>query len=159
MKNYYLAYGSNLNSVQMHSVQMHRRCPDAVILGTGEIRNYELLFRKSLTGAYLTIEPKRGARVPVAVWEVSDRDIKRLDGYEGYPKYYYKKDIPITYTGIVSGKKYKCTAFAYIMHEDRPIGVPTYRYISTCLLGYNRFGFDSRFLLRAERRSRKEVQR
>ena len=40
----------------MKEVQMARRCPDAVLSGTGRIRGYELLFNGSLTGCYATIE-------------------------------------------------------------------------------------------------------
>ena len=53
MKKFYLAYGSNLNVKQMQF-----RCPDARIVGTAEISNYQLLFKGSKTGSYLTIEPK-----------------------------------------------------------------------------------------------------
>lgn len=63
MKRYYLAYGSNLNIAQMRF-----RCPDAMIVGTAVIQDYELLFKGSKSGAYLTIERKDGARVPVGVW-------------------------------------------------------------------------------------------
>lgn len=52
-KRYYIAYGSNLNLRQMKM-----RCPTAKVMGTAVIKNYELLFKGSLTGAYLTIEPK-----------------------------------------------------------------------------------------------------
>ena len=69
MKKYYLAYGSNLNVAQMRF-----RCPDAMVVGAAVIPDYELLFKGSLTGAYLTIEPKQGAQVPVGVWEVSLAD-------------------------------------------------------------------------------------
>ena len=74
MKKYYLAHGSNLN-VQ----QMKFRCPTARIVGTSIIRNYELLYKGSKTGSYLTIEKKKGSVVPVAVWEVTADDEKRLD--------------------------------------------------------------------------------
>ena len=62
----YIAYGSN-----MSEVQMARRCPDAVLLGTGRIRGYELLFKGSLTGCYATIEKKADAFVPVVFWRIS----------------------------------------------------------------------------------------
>ena len=65
-KRYYIAYGSNLNIRQMRM-----RCPSARIIGTSEIPDYELLFKGSKTGSYLTIESKEGSRVPVAAWEVS----------------------------------------------------------------------------------------
>lgn len=54
-KKYYLAYGSNLSMGQMAE-----RCPDAVYVGTAEIADYQLLFKGSLTGSYLTIEKKKG---------------------------------------------------------------------------------------------------
>ena len=74
MKKFYLAYGSNLNVKQMQF-----RCPDARIVGTAEIPNYQLLFKGSKTGSYLTIEPKQGCTVPAAVWSVSERDELALD--------------------------------------------------------------------------------
>ena len=115
MKRYYLAYGSNLNVRQMKW-----RCPTAKAIGTAIIKDYELLFKGSKTGAYLTIEPKVGAEVPVAVWAVEPSDELNLDRYEGYPTFYYKAelDLPVRY---FSGKTVVRTAFVYIMHEERPL--------------------------------------
>ena len=138
MKRYYLAYGSNLNIAQMQF-----RCPDAVIVGTAVIPDYELLFKGSLTGAYLTIEPKQGSQVPVGVWEVSLTDELRLDRYEGFPSFYYKKEMRIPVVDIRTGKTKLRDAFVYIMHEDRKLGVPTSFYVRTCLEGYRDFGFDT----------------
>ena len=152
-KRYYLAYGSNLNVEQMKW-----RCPTAVPLGTAFIEDYELLFKGSRTGSYLTIEPKEGARVPVAVWEVQKRDEAALDRYEGYPAFYYKKEMEITYRGIQSKRERKRRAFVYIMHEDRPLGMPSEGYVSTCLTGYRSFGLDADYLYKAVERSRTEVQ-
>lgn len=141
MKKYYLAYGSNLNVAQMRW-----RCPDARALGTATIEDYRLLFKGSKTGSYLTIEPQEGAQVPVAVWEVSEEDEKRLDRYEGFPTFYYKKELELTFTGIKTGKKRKRKCFAYIMHEDRPIGIPSRSYVETCIEGYRDFGFNLKYL-------------
>lgn len=141
MKKYYLAYGSNLNVAQMRW-----RCPDARALGTATIEDYRLLFKGSKTGSYLTIEAKEGAQVPVAVWEVSEEDEKRLDRYEGFPTFYYKKELELTFTGIKTGKKRKRKCFVYIMHEDRPIGIPSRSYVETCIEGYRDFGFNLKYL-------------
>ena len=138
MKRYYLAYGSNLNIAQMQF-----RCPDAVVVGTAVIPDYEFLFKGSLTGAYLTIEPKQGAHVPVGVWEVSLTDEFRLDRYEGFPSFYYKKEMRIPVVDIRTGKTKLRDAFVYVMHEDRKLGVPTSFYMRTCLEGYRDFGFDT----------------
>ena len=65
-KRYYLAYGSNLNRKQMEA-----RCPGAKPIGTALLEGYELLFKGSKTGFYLTIEPRADGVVPIAVWEVT----------------------------------------------------------------------------------------
>ena len=148
MKKYYLAYGSNLNIAQMQF-----RCPDATVVGTAVIPDYELLFKRILTGAYLTIEPKQGAQVPGGVWEVSAADELRLDRYEGFPRFYYKKEMRIPVKDIRTGKTRQRDAFVYVMHEDRKLGVPTSFYMRTCLDGYKDFGFDPDFLLAAYDRS------
>jgi hypothetical protein len=153
MKKYYLAYGSNLNIFQMQF-----RCPTARVVGTAEIKDYELLFKGSKTGSYLTIEPKVGASVPVAVWAVETADVAALDRYEGYPDFYYKKEVKAQYTGIKTGLKRTVTAFVYIMHEERSLGIPTNRYMRTCIEGYRAFGFDENILLDAVDRSYAEVQ-
>lgn len=143
-KRYYIAYGSNLNVPQMR-----RRCPDATILGTATLKDWELLFKGSQTGSYLTIEQTEDGSVPVVIWEVTEADEKALDRYEGFPHFYYKKGIKVQYKGIRTGKRRTVTAFVYIMHEDRPIGMPSALYMSTCLEGYDTFSFDHRVLMSA----------
>ena len=83
----YIAYGSN-----MVQEQMDYRCPDAKLIGTGYIAGARLEFY-----LHATVE-KTGDmrnRVPVAVWEISAADEKRLDRYEGYPSYYVKEEWPV----------------------------------------------------------------
>ena len=143
-KRYYIAYGSNLNVRQMRM-----RCPGARIIGTSEIHNYRLLFKGSKTGSYLTIEPEKGCSVPVAVWSVTDQDEWALDRYEGFPSFYYKKEMELPITGIKTGKVRRRKVFVYIMHEDRPFGVPSSFYMRTCAEGYRYFGFDVQTLLEA----------
>ena len=135
----YAAYGSNLNKEQMKW-----RCPDAVEFGTAVIKDYRLMFKGSMSGEYSTIEKEKGSEVPVGIWEVSARDIKHLDIYEGYPNFYYKK----TFVAECSdGKRHKI--FAYIMHEERELGIPSIHYVDTCAKGYKDFGFDLEILTEA----------
>lgn len=145
----YLAYGSNLNIVQMII-----RCPDAKFYGTAEINDYELLFKGSKTGAYLTIERRKGSNVPVGVWAVTERDINALDRYEGFPAFYYKKEFRQQIWGRDSEDLGVRDCFAYIMHEDRRIGIPSPVYINTCREGYKDFGFDINILMDAVMRSK-----
>ena len=51
----------------------------------------------------------------------------------------------------------KLTAFAYIMHEERKLGIPTSAYIRTCVDGYRQFGFDLKHLRKAMDISEREV--
>lgn len=141
----YAAYGSNLNVYQMQY-----RCPDAEVVTTGVIKGYRLMFKGSKTGSYLTIEPAPGCEVPVGIWRVSGRDIERLNAYEGYPTFYYKKAFNIF---CADGRRHR--VFAYIMHEDRSMGVPADYYVKTCLEGYKSFGFDPEVLYEAIRFSMK----
>jgi len=141
MSKYYIAYGSNLNINQMK-----RRCPTARAIGTGFIEDYELLFKGSKTGSYLTIEKAEGKSLPVAIWKVTEFDEQALDRYEGYPTFYYKADVEIDIKGIKTGKEYRKKAFVYIMHEDRDVGMPSKYYVMTCLEGYKTFGFSPKYL-------------
>jgi len=143
-KKYYVAYGSNLNLRQMRM-----RCPGAKVVGTSVIQDYELLFKGSKTGSYLTIEQKAGASVPVAVWSVTKTNEEALDRYEGYPTFYYKAEMVLPVTGIRSGKVRRRRVFVYIMHEERELGFPSKGYVATCLEGYRAFGFDPKLLVQA----------
>lgn len=106
----------------------------------------------------MTIEKNESGSVPVAIWEVNPADELALDRYEGYPNFYYKKNIKLTCKGIRTGKRRTITAFAYIMHEDRPIGIPSEFYLRTCLDGYGAFGFDKRVLINAYNKCRGIVE-
>ena len=151
-KRYYIAYGSNLNIPQMRM-----RCPGARIIGTSVIEDYQLLFKGSKTGSYLTIEPMEGAEVPVVIWEVTETDEKALDRYEGYPNFYYKKEMTLDIKGIRTGKVRRRDAFVYIMHEERELGIPSWYYVNTCLDGYRAFGLDEKYLFDAIRISRRDT--
>ena len=134
---YYIAYGSNLN-VQ----QMRWRCPTAKVAGIATLRDWRLLFRGSGSGAYLTIEQELGAETPVGVWRITDADERALDRYEGFPRFYYKRELEIEMQDIKNGKRRSVKAMVYIMREDRPIGIPSTDYLRICGKGYVDFGFD-----------------
>ena len=142
---FYLAYGSNLSVEQM----LHR-CPDAVYVGIAEIPDYRLLFKGSQTGSYLTIEPKKGRKVPVVVWKVSDDDEAALDAYEGYPRFYQKREMVVDVRNLIDGEPIgRVRSFVYTMDPERPLGQPTLNYYRICSEGYDRFDFDQRILERA----------
>lgn len=135
MKKCYIAYGSN-----MDEGQMAHRCPTARLLGQTEVEGYRLLFKGSLTGAYATIEPQEGGRVPALVWEIGKPDEASLDRYEGFPSFYYKKDLTVSLGGQ------EVTAMAYIMDERRRLGEPGGAYYGVLEKAYKKFGFPMEIL-------------
>ena len=132
---------------------MQMRCPYAKVVGTATLEGWELLFKGSKTGSYLTIEECDGGTVPVVVWEVAETDEAALDRYEGFPVFYYKKELRLRCKGIRSGRTKTVTAFVYIMDETRPLGRPTDYYLRVCREGYEQFGCDTAILMQAVERS------
>ena len=133
MSKLYVAYGSNLNMMQMGW-----RCPTASVVGTGKIIDYKLTFRR-----VATIEPCQKQEVPVAVWKIEDSDEKALDRYEGYPSLYRKEMIDVE---MDDGTKVK--AMVYIMNYGTP-AMPYKDYINTIIQGYEDVGFDIAYLVEA----------
>ena len=137
-KRLYVAYGRNLNILQMK-----QRCPTAKLCGTGTVENYQLQFKGRPQSAFATISPKEGSSVPVAVWELQPRDERALDRYEGYPSHYFKQDIPMQ----LDGKE--VVGMAYIMDLEMDHGLPSLAYYQTVQEGYEDCGLDVSVLERA----------
>jgi len=90
---YYFAYASNLNRKQMLE-----RCPDSEPKFLATLRNYKLVFAgwsRQWRGGYATIQLFRGERVLGAIYEISERDLRRLDKYEGYPGSYNRLKVTV----------------------------------------------------------------
>ena len=142
MKNY-AAYGSNLNLGQMLY-----RCPEAKLLGTAWLEDWQLLFKGSKTGSYLTVEPKKGSRVPLGIWKVNQRDELNLDWYEGYPNFYQKFEQELD-VYLDDGMTKRMKVFFYAMPTSAKLGIPSKHYLYTCREGYEDFGFDPVYLMKA----------
>ena len=125
----YIAYGSN-----MVEEQMAHRCPNARLLGTGWLLNHRLEFY-----LHATVERSRarGAKVPVAVWEIDDEDEQNLDRYEGFPKYYtkHKRTVHMDDGSQIEG-------MVYIMNMIRPL-IPHAGYYNGIRDAYERLGLSS----------------
>jgi hypothetical protein len=125
----YIAYGSN-----MVKEQMAYRCPDAKLIGTGYIERARLEFY-----LHATVERSRikGARVPVAIWEISDADEQRLDRYEGFPNYYTKEEWQVR---MADGSEIK--GMIYLMKRIRT-APPTLDYYKGIQSAYEELGLGS----------------
>lgn len=128
----YIAYGSNMNIEQMKY-----RCPKAVAIGKGILKNYKLVFR-----GVADIVKSTGDEVPIAVWKITEECEKALDRYEGFP-YLYRKEIV---TVEIEGRKEK--GIVYVMNRNT-IAPPNSYYYNVIKKGYNDFKIDKRTLEKA----------
>jgi len=90
---YYFAYASNLNRKQMQE-----RCPGSKPMFVATLPNYKLVFvgwSRQWRGGKASIKLFRGERVSGAVYEVSERDLSRLDRYEGCPGNYNRLKVTV----------------------------------------------------------------
>ena len=140
-KQLYIAYGSNINLEQMAY-----RCPHSKVVGTSEIKDFELEFR-----GVATIVPKENASVPVLIWELDDRDLPILNRYEGWPRLYRQEKMPFE----MDGKSYE--GMAYLMNHGI-ISPPSPQYYNTILQGYRENGLDESYLETALENSLQQEQ-
>lgn len=133
----YLAYGSNMNIEQML-----RRCPGARVLRAVTLQDWRLEFR-----GVATIVPHAGARVPCALWEITEACEAALDRYEGYPRLYRKETVELPDGSV---------AMVYMMNGG-VIAPPTDVYYETILKGYTEFALNVRYLNEAVRRAERRV--
>ena len=141
---YYIAYGSNL-SVE----QMKVRTPDAVIVGMGVLKDWRLLFRQCAT-----IRKCKGFSVPVLIWKISEQDERNLDHYEGFPRFYVKRNLKVAVTSLDGRDLGEITAMVYIMTNEATAArginpLPSKYYYSVLDTGYKTFGFDGKILSEA----------
>ena len=94
--------------------------------------------------------------MPVLVWKISEQDERSLDRYEGFPKFYRKKDLTLRVTSLAGEDLGEMTAMVYIMTKTatdaRGINpLPSKYYYSVLKAGYETFGFDGNILNEAVR--------
>lgn len=130
---YYFAYGSNLNKKQMLE-----RCPDSQPKFTATLPNYKLVFvgwSRKWRGGVASIRPFRGERVPGAIYEVSESDLRRLDRYEGYPADYDR--IKVT---VFDEDGNAVEAVTYIKPKPAEETAPSKEYLALVRQGYRDWG-------------------
>lgn len=145
---YYIAYGSNMSLSRLKS-----RCPNSEFIGIGVIEGYKLIFRKSASGFFASIDKvdykKKKKRkslwsVPVAIFKISKSDELSLDRFEGCPRWYKKIELDVK-----DDKGDKITGICYVLPETSKIGVPNSEYYQIILKAYESFGIDSKILEKA----------
>ncbi len=148
-KRYYIAYGSNLSEEQMAV-----RCPDAKIAGMAALKDWKLVFK-----FHADIVPCKERVVPVLIWEISKKDENNLDIYEGFPRYYIKKDVQVRMTDLNGDHPETITAMVYVMAEGHDkLELPMKGYYDVLAKGYERFGFNKYQLELALREAKEAME-
>jgi gamma-glutamylcyclotransferase len=125
---YYFAYASNLNRKQMTE-----RALDSKPRFIATLPNFKLTFtaRPGRQGGVASIRPIRGEKVIGAVYEISERDLKRLDGYEGYPTVYDRRKLTVW-----TETNEPIEAITYIKIDQSKETKPSAEYLAVIQQGY-----------------------
>lgn len=130
------AFGSN-----MHAPQLFARCPGARLIGPGILRDHRIAFGGWSTkwrGAVATIEQKAGHRTPGLLYELTDEDIERLDGFEGVPTVYERITVLVHRGG--PGRPRRAHTYRLL---TRMRGRPSAEYLDRIWSAYREWGFDA----------------
>lgn len=145
-KRLYLAYGSNINLRQMGV-----RCPAAEPVCPVVLEDYRLAFRAS---GVATILPEEGSKVHGLLWKLTPQCEAALDAYEGYPRFYEKKDVAVKDSNGVSYR-----VMAYIMTSEHAcvLADPLPGYSDEIRYGYVQNGMPTGAFDHAVKRAREEA--
>jgi phage replication-related protein YjqB (UPF0714/DUF867 family)/gamma-glutamylcyclotransferase (GGCT)/AIG2-like uncharacterized protein YtfP len=120
LRHSYFAYGSNV-SVE----QMAVRCPDAINPRPATLDDHDWLINER---GVATVDPFHGSQVHGVLWQVSDRDLAKLDSAEGVPVRYRRKRMTVH---TEDGPE---RAWVYIDHRIEP-GAPRPGYLERIIDG------------------------
>ncbi len=130
---YYFAYASNLNRKQMLE-----RCPESKPRFTAVLPNYKLVFvgwSRQWRGGTASIRLSRGDKVLGEVYEISERDLRRLDSYEGFPGSSNRLDIT-----VFSEDNHPIKALTYLKSGQLEETPPSKEYLAVIGQGYKDWG-------------------
>jgi gamma-glutamylcyclotransferase len=130
---YYFAYGSNLGRKQMSE-----RCHDAKPKFVATLPNYKLIFAgwsRKWRGGVASIKPFRDGKVIGGVYEISERDLRSLDKYEGYPAVYDRRNVV-----VMTKDGEPVEAVTYIKREQSEETQPSPEYLEVLRQGYRDWG-------------------
>jgi gamma-glutamylcyclotransferase (GGCT)/AIG2-like uncharacterized protein YtfP len=134
---YYFAYGSNADTSRLEN-----RIKRKIKGKRAELKDHVLHFSKdnTLTDAYADIVEKSGEIVYGVLYELTDKEIKTLDKFEGIgvkgDESYARKRMKV----LCEGKTYD--AFVYVMTIKRKFEQPKEQYLEHITKGFKEHGFS-----------------
>ena len=130
----YFAYGSNLELNQMKD-----RCPDSKLISEGYLKDYILSFDKFSPGwkcGVADIVKSFNNKVWGLLYDISERDLLKLDSYEGHPNFYRRIIVNIIKTNdqIVEAYTYE------VVNKDKFVR-PSKEYINIIKEAAKKYNF------------------
>ena len=129
----YFAYALDLNKKQMKE-----RAPEGRPRLTATLPNFKLVFygwARQWRGGTATIRASRGDKVAGGVYEVTDKDLRRLDTLEGYPRESSRINVTVF---TEDGDALK--AITYIKTGQAEETKPSPEYVAIVQQGYRDWG-------------------
>jgi len=139
----YFAYGSNLDPLQMQ-----RRCPDSYPVRAAKLEGWSIGFAgysQGWGGAVATVERDAGSVVEGVLFNISKRDLRKLDACEGWPWVYERRSMRVRDEHGVWR-----SAIVYVHRRRRiPSQGPSRIYFARVAAAYKNNGFNLAPLERA----------
>ena len=129
----YFAYAHDLNKKQMKE-----RAPESKPKLTATLPNYRLVFlgwSRQWKGGIATIRGTHGGKVAGGVYEITEKDLRRLDTLEGYPRESNRVNITVF---TEDGDALK--AVTYIKTGQAEETKPSPEYLAIIQAGYREWG-------------------
>jgi cation transport regulator ChaC len=117
---YYFAYGSN-----MDMAQMSQRCPETAFIGAGEVKGYRFIINSR---GVATVVPDPLGKVYGILWDLTQRNEKTLDRYEGVKWGTYQK----VEMNVKMDSGRPVSSLVYVARDDTP-GKPRDDYMERIL--------------------------
>ena len=134
----YFAYGSNLGSGQFVE-----RCPAARFLGTACLEGFRFVYdgySVPWDGAVANILRSEAERLWGALYEITESDRVALDGFEGYPQSYDRRDVEVT---NAAGQVRRAMTY---YRTGRAVGQPHPDYEKAVLAGARERGLPDEYI-------------
>jgi gamma-glutamylcyclotransferase (GGCT)/AIG2-like uncharacterized protein YtfP len=129
----YFAYGPDLSKKQMKE-----RAPESVPKLSATLPHFGLVFMgwsRQWKGGTANIRAARGQKVAGGVYEITDKDLRRLDNFEGYPGQANRINVTVF---TEAGEALK--VITYIKTTQAEEAKPSAEYVAVIKQGYVDWG-------------------
>ena len=127
----YFAYGANLNLDGMNT-----RCPGNKPLCRAMLNDYRFMFK-----SVADIEEAVNHCVHGALYEITKEHLRSLDRFEGYPRLYIRKTVP-----VITEDGREVQAVVYQMTDRIQYSRPSQGYLLTILTGCQQWRLPMKYI-------------